>query len=37
VNARQAIARQNAELRSSRQITAIAAEAAELLLAPAPE
>jgi hypothetical protein len=37
VNARQAIARQDDELRSARQITAIAAEAAELLLAPAPE
>jgi hypothetical protein len=37
VNARQTIARQHAELRSARQITAIAAEAAELLLAPAPE
>jgi hypothetical protein len=37
VNARQAITRHDAELRSARQITAIAAEAAELILAPAPE
>jgi hypothetical protein len=33
VNARRTIARQYAELRSARQITAIAAEAAQLLLA----
>jgi hypothetical protein len=37
VNARQTIAHQYAELRSARQITAIAAEAAELLLTPAPD
>jgi hypothetical protein len=37
VNARQAIAYQYAELRSARQITAIAAEAAELLLTPTPD
>ena len=36
VNARQTIAHQDAELRSALQIKAIAAEAAELLLAPAP-
>jgi len=37
VNTHHAIARQDAELRSARQIKAIAAEAAELLLAPAPD
>jgi hypothetical protein len=37
VNVRQAIARQDAELKSARQIAAIAAEVAELLLAPAPD
>jgi hypothetical protein len=36
LNARQTIARQDAELRSARQITAIVAGAAELLLVPAP-
>jgi hypothetical protein len=37
VNAGRTIARQYAEARWARQIKAIAAEAAELLLAPAPE
>lgn len=37
VNAGRTIARQYAEARSARQITEIAVEAAQLLLAPAPE
>jgi hypothetical protein len=37
VNTRQAIAHADAELRSARQITEIAAEAAALLLGPVPE